>query len=179
MRMQSFGPLMDTRSVKPNAGGGAQGLPLILGSIVAIAVVMSGCSRAQSSGQSKPRVLAQATVMRTVTVKFDYDFSRFPPCSAKRTAKCIERFNVYDVSANPQVFLFSVAVPQNAKRKWTGITGSAPQKQPFPTGMRRIGVSAVAPPPNGESDPNQCVTFAQVLPDNPAVPAGGSTAPKK
>jgi hypothetical protein len=185
MWMQSFrarnnsSPLMDTWPVNQNAGGGAQGLPLILATIMAVAALMSACSRAQSSVESKPHALAQATVMRTVKVKFDYDFSRFPACSAKITQKCVQQFNVYEVSAKPPIFLFSIPVPPNAKKKMTGITGSAPQKQSFFTGPHRFGVTAKGPGLNYESDPYLAMTFAEVLPDSTAAPAPSNTSPKK
>ena len=185
MWMESFGvrnnssPLIDTRPVNQNAGGAAQRLPLIVATIMAIAALISGCSRAQSSGQSKPRVLAQSAVMRTVTVKFDYDFSRFPVCSAKVTQKCVQQFNVYEVSAKPPIFLFSIPVPPKAKGKMTGITGSAPQKQSFFTGPHRFGVTAKGPGLNYESDPYLAMTFAEVLPDGAATPAPSNTSPKK
>ena len=185
MRMQgpdardSVFPLMDNRAVNQNAVGRAQGLRLILGAIIAIAALMSACSRAQSSGQSKPRVLAQSAVMRTVTVKFDYDFSRFPACSAKVTQKCVEQFNVYEVSAKPPIFLFSIPLPPKAKGKMSGITGSAPQKQSFFTGPHRFGVTAKGPGLNYESNPYQAMTFAEVLADIAAAPAPSNTSPKQ
>lgn len=158
----------------------ARAFPRILASILAAAMLMSACSRAQSSGESKPAAPTQSTVMRTVTVTFDYDFSRFPACSAKITKKCIQQFKVYEVSANIPIFLFSIPVPTNAKGKVTGITGSAPQKHPFFTGPHRFGVSAIGLAPDGESNPYQCVTFAQVLPDNPLTPVSSqkSSPPK-
>jgi hypothetical protein len=170
---------MDTRPVNQNADGGAPGLPLIFATIMAIAALMSGCSRVQSSGQSKPQVLAQSSVMRTVTVTFDYDFSRFPACSTKITQKCVQQFNVYEVSAKPPIFLFTVPVPPNAKGKMTGIPGSAPKKQSFFTGPHRFGVTAKGPGLNYESDPYQAMTFAEVLPDTAATPAPSNSSPKK
>jgi hypothetical protein len=185
MWMQSFrvrsnsSSLVDTRPVHRNVGGGAQGLPLILATLMAIAALMFGCSRAQSSGQSKPQVLAQSSVMRTVTVTFDYDFSRFPACSTKITQKCVQQFNVYEVSAKPPIFLFTVPLPPNAKGKMTGIPGSAPKKQSFFTGPHRFGVTAKGPGLNYESDPYLAMTFAEVLPDSAAAPAPSNTSPKK
>ncbi len=122
------------------------------------------------------------SVMRTVTVSFNYDFSKFPPCSATVTKKCIQQFNVYEVSANKPVFLFSIPVPPNAKGPVNEITGSAPKKQAFFTGPHRFGVSAKMPGANAESNPYLCMTFAQVLPDNPASNAPSvpnNSSPKK
>jgi hypothetical protein len=107
-------------------------------------------------------------VRRAVTVTFEYDFSKYPPCSAKVTKKCIQQFNVWEVSALKPIFLFTIPVPPNATGMVNEITGSSPTKRVFFTGPHRFGVSAKMPAPDGESDPYQCMVFAQVLPDNPA-----------
>jgi hypothetical protein len=121
-------------------------------------------------------------VQRTVTVTFDYDFSNFPPCSAKLTTKCIQEFDVLEVSdpAN-EVFLFTVPAPPNAKGMVKGITFTSPKKRSFFTGPHRIGVSAKAPLPLVPSDPLKCMVFVQVLPDSPAAtaPPTSSTSPPK
>jgi hypothetical protein len=165
--------------------------------IAMIAAMMSGSSRAQSSDESKLAASTQSAntsakqagsqqplqspeaVMRTVNVEFDYDFSSFPACSAKVTQKCVQQFNVYEVSAKPPIFLFSIPTPPNARGKMTGITGSAPQKRSFFTGPHRFGVTAKGPGLNYESDPYQAMTFAEVLPDSAAAPAPGESSPKK
>jgi len=120
-------------------------------------------------------------VQRTVSVTFDYDFSTFPPCSAKVTKKCIQQFNVWEVSAPTPIFLFSIPVSPDAKGLVKGITGTATKKRALFTGQHRFGVSAKMPPPGGESNPYQCMVFAQVLPDNPAAAtqAPGSSSPQK
>lgn len=143
----------------------------------------------QATPQSPPPESAQTpdqppqSVMRTVTVTFNYDFSKFPPCSAKVTKKCVQQFNVYEVSGNKPIFLFSIPVPTNAQGMVTGITGSSERKRPFFAGPHRFGVSAKSPDKGrfSESDPYQCMTFAQVQPDGPASPAqtpSGSTPQK-
>jgi hypothetical protein len=164
--------------------------------VVAItAMLMPASGRPQSGDDSKPPAPTQSSkqvlpplqdaqtssqppqsVMRTVTVTFNYDFSQFPPCSATIAKKCIQQFNVYEVSGSKPVFLFSIPVPPGAKGKLNEITGSAPSKRAFFTGPHRFGVSAKMPGVNAESDPYQCMTFAQVLPDNPA-PNAPSSAP--
>jgi hypothetical protein len=192
-----FLSLTDTLPVARKVGGGTQTLPPIVASIMMLAVLMAACSRAQSSGESKLPVPTrsaipamtdlsaqklpqpQQAVMRTVKVKFDYDFSKFPACSAKITKKCVQQFNVYEVSSTPPIFLFSIPVPPNARGKVTGIPGAAPQKQAFFTGPHRVGVTAKGPGLNEESDPYQCMTFVQVLPDNPSAPTSSNSSPKK
>jgi hypothetical protein len=168
---------------------------------VTAAALMPTLTAAQSSGQSTPPAPTPSTVQlpapptssaqtpeqpsqvvqRTVTVTFDYDFSKFPPCSAKVTKKCIQQFDVWEVSAKSPIFLFTIPVPTDAKGPVKGITGSAPKKRPFYTGPHRFGVSAKMPAPGGESDPHQCMVFAQVLPDNAAspVPSPDNSSPQK
>jgi len=186
--------LFDTAlGIRPRLAG-AKPLRIVL----ALAVVaMSVSARAQSGDGLKPPAPTQSSepvppppdaqtssqppqsVLRTVTVTFDYDFSKLPACSAKRTQKCMQQFNVYEVSATKPIFLFSIPVPSNANGKVIGITGSAPQKRTFLTGPHRFGVSAKMAGTNLESDPYQCMTFAQVLPDNPTSPAPRNSSPKK
>jgi hypothetical protein len=133
----------------------------------------------QSAGQSPTQAAPAAqtaegppqAVRRTVVVTFNYDFSKYPPCSGTVTKKCIQQFNVWEVSATKPIFLYTIPVPPNATGVVTGITGSSPNKRVFFTGPHRFGVSAKMPAPDGESNPYQCMVFAQVLPDNPAAPA--------
>jgi hypothetical protein len=167
--------------------------------VTAAALMLADVS-AQSSGQSTPPAPTQSAVQapvqqssgaqtpeqppqvvkRNVTVTFDYDFSKFPPCSAKVTKKCIQQFDVWEVSdPAKQVFLFTVPVPPGAKGLVKGITGTSPNKQAYFTGPHRFGVSAKTPAPGGESNPRLCMTFAQVLPDKPASPASDSSSPQK
>ena len=170
----------------------------IVGAILAFAVAVAGPMlarpRTQSSTPSSPSIppapkqsadqratqaapAGQTTggppqaVRRTVVVTFDYDFSKYPPCSAKVTKKCIQQFNVWEVSADKPIFLYTIPVPPNATGLVTGITGASPNKRVFFTGPHRFGVSAKMPAPDGESNPYQCMVFAQVLPDNPTAPA--------
>jgi hypothetical protein len=139
--------------------------------------VPTQAASASQAAEQQPQV-----VQRTVTVTFDYDFSKYPPCSSKVTKKCIQQFNVWEVSdpAN-EFFLFTVPVPPNAKGIVKGITGTAPKKRSFFTGPHRIGVSAKLSPPSIPTDPLRCMTFVQVLPDNPAssAPAPDNSSPHK
>ena len=173
----------------------------ILTFAIAVAAPVFARAQAQSPGQLTPPAPRQSTVQvppqsasaaqtdegpqqvvqRTVTVTFDYDFSKFPPCSAKVTKKCIQQFNVWEVSGNTPIFLFSIPISPDAKGLVKGITGTAPKKRALFTGPHRFGVSAKMPAPGGESDPYQCMVFAQVLPDNPAssVPSPDNSSPQK
>jgi hypothetical protein len=170
----------------------------IVGTIIAL---MPGRLAAQTSGKLTPPAPSQSSVQvptqpvsatqtpeappqvvqRTVSVTFDYDFSTFPPCSTKVTKKCVQQFNVWEVSAPTPIFLFSIPVPADAKGLVKGITGTATKKRALFTGPHRFGVSAKMPPPGGESNPYQCMVFAQVLPDNAAAAAQApsSSSPQK
>jgi hypothetical protein len=131
--------------------------------------VPTQAASAPQTAEQQPQV-----VQRTVTVTFDYDFTKYPPCSAKVAKKCIQQFNVWEVSdPAKQLFLFTIPVPPDAQGMVKGITGTAPKKRAFFAGPHRFGVSAKTPEPEprGESDPRLCMAFAQVLPDNPASPA--------
>lgn len=134
---------------------------------------------APTSGAQTPEGPPQ-TVRRTVTVTFNYDFSKYPPCSATVTKKCIQQFNVWEVSADKPIFLFTIPVPPNATGLVKDITGTSPKKRVFYTGPHRFGVSAKMARPDGESNPYLCMVFAQVLPDNSAIPtqAPGSSPQK-
>ncbi|MGD0403429.1 MAG: hypothetical protein ABSB66_09535 [Candidatus Acidiferrales bacterium] len=182
-------------------GHGKKAFAAVLAIGGAIVALMPGHLRAQASGKLTPPAPSQSAsqahteppsaaqtaeapaqvVQRTVSVTFDYDFSAFPPCSAKVTKKCIQQFNVWEVSAPTPIFLFSIPIPPDAKGLVKGITGTASKKRALFTGPHRFGVSAKMAPPGGESDPYRCMVFAQVLPDNPAAPVQtpSSSSPQK
>jgi hypothetical protein len=195
---RGFYSLADAPLAKRKTSGGVATIALMLSlGLGMTAAMMSACSRAQSSGESKLAASTQSAntsanqpgpqqplqppqaVMRTVKVKFDYDFSRFSACSAKITQRCVQQFNVYEVSAKPPIFLFSIPLPRKTKGLVKGITGSGPQKRSFLTGPHRFGVTAKGPGLNYESDPYQAMTFAEVLPDSASAPAPSNSSPKK
>jgi hypothetical protein len=160
----AFAALMPTRVAAQSSRLSTPPTP----SLSAVQVPTQATSASQTAEQP-PQV-----VQRTVTVTFDYDFSKYPPCSAKVTKKCIHQFNVWEVSdPAKQLFLFTVPVPPDAKGMVKGISWTAPKKRAFFTGPHRFGVSAKTPEPGprGESNPRLCMAFGQVLPDNPASPA--------
>ncbi len=114
----------------------------------------------QRSGNS----VATPSAKHSITVKFDYDFSRSPVCSAKITTKCVQQFNVYDISGGPahRVKLFSIPVPSNASGQVKGITGTSPQLS-FEPGTHFLAVTA-QPTSGNESDPAVCTTTVQINP---------------
>jgi hypothetical protein len=125
---------------------------------------------AQSSGAkhgSDPTPAGSA--MHSITVQFDYDFTKTPACSAKVTTACVQKFDVYDISGEKPYLLFSVPVPANAQGFMKGITATSPRML-FAIGKHRIGVSAQMP--NGEkSPPRDCKVIIEIKPENPSIPA--------
>ncbi len=108
------------------------------------------------------------SAMHSITVKFDYDFTKTPPCSAKVTTACVQKFDVYDISGDKPYLLFSVPVPANAQEAMKGITATSPRML-FAVGKHRIGVSAQMP--NGQkSPPRDCKVIIEVKADNPPSP---------
>lgn len=79
----------------------------------------------------------------TVTVAFDYDFSRTPACSRTVTKACIQQFNVYDISTGEKhrVKLFSIPVTPGETKSVRGITGKSPPLV-FEPGKHQLAVTA-------------------------------------
>jgi hypothetical protein len=104
----------------------------------------------------------------SITVQFDYDFTKTPACSAKVSTACIKTFDVYDISGEKPYLLFSIPVPANAHGLMKGITATSPRML-FAIGKHRIGVSAQMP--NGEkSPPRDCKVIIEIKADNPPSP---------
>jgi hypothetical protein len=121
-----------------------------------------------SSGQKETDPPPSGSAMHSITVQFDYDFTKTPACSAKVTSACVQTFDVYDISGDKPYLLFSIPVPQNAQGLMKGITAKSPRML-FAIGRHRIGVSAQMP--NGEkSPPRDCKVVIEIKPDNPASP---------
>lgn len=109
------------------------------------------------------------SAMHSITVHFDYDFTKTPACSAKVTAGCVQKFDVYDISGEKPYLLFSIPVPANAQGPMKGIRATSPRML-FAVGKHRIGVSAQMP--NGEkSPPRDCKVIIEIKADNPSSPA--------
>jgi hypothetical protein len=123
----------------------------------------------QSSGtQQGPNPAPSGSAMHSITVQFDYDFTKTPACSTKVTTACAKTFDVYDISGDKPYFLFSIPVPQNAQGVMKGITATSPRML-FAIGRHRIGVSAQMP--NGEkSPPRDCKVIIEIKADNPPNP---------
>ena len=112
---------------------------------------------------TKP-VATSSSANHSITVKFDYDFSRTPACSAKITKKCVKQFIVYDISGGSQnrAKLFSIPVPDGASGQMKGITGTSPQLS-FELGQHFLAVVAQWPD-STESETIACYTTVQIKP---------------
>jgi hypothetical protein len=123
---------------------------------------------AQSSDAEKGSNPAAGSALHSITVQFDYDFTKTPACTAKVTKACVQKFNVYDISGEKPYLLFSIPAPQNAQGMMKGITATSPRMW-FATGKHRIGVSALMP--DGEkSPPRDCKVIIEIKADNPPEP---------
>jgi hypothetical protein len=108
------------------------------------------------------------SALHSITVHFDYDFTKTPVCTAKVTKACVQKFNVYDISSAKPYLLFSIPAPQNAQGVMKGITATSPRMW-FAVGSHRIGVSAEMP--DGEkSPPHDCKVIIEIKADSPPSP---------
>jgi hypothetical protein len=129
------------------------------------------CVQEAQAGDAHPRGPA-GSATHTITVKFDYDFTRTPVCGGKLKLKdsCVSSFIVYDISGPKPYRLFSIPAPADAKGMMKGITATSPRML-FVIGKHRIGVAAVSAS-GKESPPIDCDIVVEIGPD--AKPA---TAP--
>ena len=81
------------------------------------------------------------TPQRTITVKFDYDFTKSPACSPTLKDKCVLQFNVYDVSVGRRIKLFSIPLPADHTGLVKGIVAKSPPLR-FAPGKHVIVVTA-------------------------------------
>lgn len=81
--------------------------------------------------------------MHIVTVTFNYDFSRTPSCTPKPAKRCVQQFNVYDVSSGGKrrTKLFSIPAAPDETKLVNGITGKSPQMALEP-GKHQLAVTA-------------------------------------
>ena len=122
----------------------------------------------QGDAQKGTNPPANGSALHSITVQFDYDFTKTPACTAKVTRACVQKFNVYDISSEKPYLLFSIPVPQNAQGLTKGITASSPRMW-FAVGSHRIGVSAQMP--DGEkSPPRDCKVIIEIKADSPPGP---------
>ena len=82
----------------------------------------------------------------TITVNFNYDFSKTPSCSERIRKACVVQFNVYDISAGAKspTKLFSVPAPPGETRPANGISGMS-QRLLLQPGKHQLAVTAQMP----------------------------------
>jgi hypothetical protein len=123
---------------------------------------------AQSSDAQKGSNPPAGSALHSISVQFDYDFTKTPACTAKVTKACVQKFNVYDISGDKPYLLFSIPAPPNAQGMMKGIAATSPRMW-FAVGSHRIGVSAQEP--DGEkSPPRDCKVIIEIKADSPSVP---------
>ena len=127
---------------------------------------------AQSSGaqqgdaQKGTEPPGTGSALHSITVQFDYDFTKTPVCTAKVTKACVQKFNVYDISGEKPYLLFSIPAPPNEQGMVKGIAATSPRMW-FAVGSHRIGVSAQTP--DGEkSPPRDCKVIIEIKADGPS-----------
>ncbi len=112
--------------------------------LMLLASALAGCGRSSRLTHAEQRQAApppDPANIHTVTVKFDYDFTKRPTCAQKPTAKtCIKQFDVYDVSGGVYK-LFAIPAPANATGVVKGITAESPSRA-FEPGKHFIAVTA-------------------------------------
>jgi hypothetical protein len=114
-----------------------------------------------ANGQTKSQEPAPVgAAMHSITLNFDYDFTKTPACSEKVKKKCVAKFSVYDISGDKPYFLFSAPVPDGAHGLMKGITATSPRML-FAVGKHRIAVSAQEPD-GKESSPRDCKTIIEI-----------------
>ena len=115
------------------------------------------------NGHAKAQApVPQASAMHSITVTFDYDFTKTPACSANVKKHCVAKFSVYDISGDKPYFLFSAPVPDGAHGQMKAITATSPRLL-FAVGKHRIAVSAQEPD-GKESPPHDCKVIVEIKP---------------
>jgi hypothetical protein len=97
---------------------------------------------------------------RRITVTFDYDFRLSPACSPTPIKNCVKQFNVYEMTAEGRMKLFSIPTPGGAVGFVKGITGASPPIL-LPAGEHIVAVTAESGD-GVESDSGACTARIQV-----------------
>ncbi|MFZ3380166.1 MAG: hypothetical protein WA211_21200 [Candidatus Acidiferrales bacterium] len=121
----------------------------------------SGQTQSPAPAQSAaPASTAAGSATHSITLTFDYDFTKTPACSDTVKPQCVAKFGVYDISGSKPYLLFYAPVPKGAHGVMKGITATSPPLL-FAVGKHRIAVSAREP--NGvESPPHDCKVIVEI-----------------
>ena len=140
-----------------------------------------------SSQQTTPSSDTQSSppdALHFITVTFDYDFTKTPPCSTKKPVHpCADHFSIFETTNGTKkkyrVPLFDVPLPAKPQGKKT-VTQKSPQQIDLVLGWHKLSVAAVDPV-NGDSTLyfcDSCATWiwVQVGPTpTPSTPVPGSS----
>jgi hypothetical protein len=118
-------------------------LVTILAAGLAASLLVPRCANSQSNSSK-----------HSITLSFDYDFKKRHACATPTSKKCIQRFNVYDISGNKPRFLFAIPAPSGASGAVKGIKATSPELN-FENGTHWLGVAAQMAD-GDESDPHAC-----------------------
>ena len=156
-------------------GRGARESGRILAVVCAVGIAVAGaCMPAFASEAGLMRQTAATSsaaasssapqsAMHTISVAFNYDFTKTPACNATVTKNCVAKFQVFDISLPEKPYLlFTIAVPEGATGKKNLIKAASPRLS-FVIGKHRLGVSAVTVE-GLRSDPALCSTIVTVGP---------------
>ena len=104
-------------------------------------------STAPSSGQNAPQQTPPTDAWHCITVSFEYDFSKTPPCAgSKPKHPCVAQFAIYETTAGTnkknRVFLFYVPLPVKQSGA-VQVTGESPKQIDFVLGWHKLGVGAL------------------------------------
>lgn len=105
----------------------------------------------QTSAQSPQQTVQQQTTpdaWHFVTVTFNYDFSKTPPCSTtKPVHPCADHFSIFETTAglgkDKRIPLFDVPLPAKASGAVKGITQQSPKRYDFVLGWHKLCVAAL------------------------------------
>jgi len=134
-------------------------LPILLALVFSAALT----SFVPMSAYMQSQVKAHASSKHTITVTFNYDFSKTPSCSATVTKSCVQQFNVYDLSAGfeTRTKMFSIPVEPGQTKVVNGIKGKSPLLA-FEPGRHKLGVTAQMA--GGPESPVEASTTWVVIP---------------
>jgi hypothetical protein len=138
--------------------------------IAAVALSVALTSFVPMSAYMQTQVKARPTSKHTITVTFNYDFSKTPSCSATVKKSCVQQFNVYDLSAGfeTRTKMFSIPVEPGQTKLVNGITGKSPLLM-FEPGRHKLGVTAQMA--GGPESPVEASTTWVVIPPAGKKPA--------
>jgi len=116
------------------------------------AATPQGASSPQSTRASASTSQTPPDALHYITVTFDYDFTKTPPCSTSKkhaVHPCAGQFSIFETtngtSQRHRILLFNVPLPPYPQGVVKGITLKSPQKIDLVLGWHKLGVAAMDP----------------------------------